>query len=86
MSNTEVRNLLGRLRAEIKKGGLDDETRSMVRQLDADIHTLLEADSETEADPIVERAREIEADFASEHPTTAGILREVIAALARMGI
>lgn len=86
MSNSEIRQLLGKLRDEIRKGGLDDDTRTMVRQLDTDIHALLESDDDSETDTIVERAREIEADFASEHPTTVRILRDVIEALARMGI
>ena len=87
MTNTEIRNLLTKLRDEIQGSQLDDETRTIMRDLDADIHDLL-GPEKTDVEPasVLERAREIEANFESDHPTTVNILREVIAALSRMGI
>lgn len=87
MTNSEIRNLLTKLRSELQNSQLDDETHRLMRDLDSDIHDLLGAESaDIETASIVNRAREIEADFESDHPTAVSILREVIAALSRMGI
>ena len=87
MSNTQIRELLARLQKEMQGTELDDDTRSMVRDLDAEIHDLLEANGESaETDTVVEKARELETSFAAEHPTIERFMREVIDALVRMGI
>ncbi len=87
MSNTEIRTLLAKLQAEIQKTELDDETRSMVKELDADIHGLLDTeDNTTETDSVVEKARTLETNFATDHPTIERCMREVIDLLVRMGI
>ena len=87
MSNTQIRELLAKLQNEIQKTELDDDTRALVRDLDSDIHELLEekegiAASET----VLEKARDLETNFASEHPTIERFMREVIDVLVRMGI
>lgn len=87
MSNIEIRNLLAKLRDEIQKSGLDAETQDLVREFDADIHDLLDSGkTEDETAFVLKRAKEFEADFETEHPTTVRILSEVIEALSRMGI
>lgn len=87
MPRKEIRELLAKLRAEIHAGELDAETKALVRDLDAEIHEMLEADSgESELEPVIDRARALEADFAAQHPTAARFLGEVIEALARMGV
>ncbi len=87
MSNTRIRELLARLQREIQDAELDDDTRSMVRDLDAEIHELLAAEGGAEdSDSVVEKARELETSFAAEHPTIERFLREVIDTLVRMGI
>ncbi len=87
MSNTEIRELLARLQEEIQKTELDDETRSMVKELDSDIHGLLDTQVDrTEAESVVEKARELETNFAADHPTIERFMREVIDVLVRMGI
>ena len=87
MSNTQIRELLRKLQEEIRKTELDDDTRSLVRGLDADIHDLLDSKEQgTDRDSVVEKARALETSFASEHPTMERFLREVIDALVRMGI
>lgn len=87
MSNRRIRELLARLQREIQDAELDDDTRSMVHDLDAEIHDLLAAGSDAEgSDSVVEKARELETSFAAEHPTIERFLREVIDALVRMGI
>lgn len=87
MSNTQIRELLAKLQDEIQKTELDDDTRSLVRDLDTDIHDLLDPEGHrAETDSVVEKARELETNFATEHPTIERFMREVIDALVRMGI
>jgi hypothetical protein len=87
MSNIEIRNLLAELRDEIQKSGLDSETQNLVREFDSDIQELLDSrKSEDETAFVLKRAKEFEADFETQHPTTVRILSEVIEALSRMGI
>ena len=87
MSNEQIRRLLARLEAEIKTTELDADTRALVRQLDADIHDLLESQPpESGGTDLLDRAKELEANFATEHPAAERFVREVIDALARMGI
>lgn len=87
MSNTQIRELLAKLQEEIQKTELDDETRSMVKELDSDIHGLLETNGDQlETDTIVKKARELETNFATEHPAIERFMREVIDVLVRMGI
>ena len=87
MTNAEIRNLLTKLRDEIQKSQLDAETRSLMRELDADIHNLLNPEkADVETASVLKRAREVEANFETDHPTAVRVLREVIEALARMGI
>jgi len=87
MSNNEIKDLLGKLRAEIGRTELDDETLSLVRDLDADIDDLLDPEGDrAETDSVLEKARELETSFATEHPTIERIMREFIDVLVRMGI
>ena len=87
MSNTKIRDLLAKLRDEIQNAELDDDTRTLVRELDSDIHDLLDPNSgETETASVLKRAKSLEADFATEHPVAVNIMSEVIETLARMGI
>ncbi len=87
MSTEQIRELLAKLQEEIHKTGLDDETRSLVRQLDTDIHDLLAADADqSESGSVVTRAKALEADFATSHPAAEGFMREVVDLLVRMGI
>ncbi len=87
MSNTQIRELLARLKHAMQETELDDATRSMVRELDSEIHDLLEADGESaQTDSVLEKARELETSFAADHPAIERFMREVIDALVRMGI
>ena len=87
MSNTQIRELLEKLQAEIQNTELDEDTRALVRDLDADIHGLLDKDSAAgESDSVLEKARELETNFATDHPTIERFMREVIDVLVRMGI
>ena len=87
MSDNDVRDLLERLKTEIQDAELDADTRKLMKDLDAEIHGLLESDADVEAfASVADRAREIEADFESDHPLAVRVLREIIQSLARMGI
>ena len=87
MSNIQIRHLLAKLRDEIQKTELDADTRTLVRELDSDIHDLLDSNAVgAEAASVLKRAKELEANFAIEHPTVERFMREVIEALARMGV
>ena len=87
MSTDQIKNLLAQLQEELRKTELDDETRSLVRSLDADVHTLLNEDAaQSDTSSIVKRAKELEANFATDHPTAERFMREVIDMLVRMGI
>ena len=87
MSNKEIRELLATLQGEIQKTELDEETRALVRDLDADIDDLLDPEgNRAETDSVLEKARELETNFATEHPAIERFMREVIDTLVRMGI
>ncbi len=87
MSNKQIRHLLTRLSNEIQNTELDADTRELVRELDDDIHDLLDTNGvEAKLSAVLERAEALEADFATKHPTAERFLRELMDALARMGI
>jgi hypothetical protein len=87
MTNETLRDLLARLRDEIHRTDVDAATRTRLRELDEDIHALLdEAAADPNADVMLDRARRLEASFASSHPTAERIMREVIDALAKIGL
>jgi len=87
MSTEQIKNLLTQLQDELRKTELDDETRDLVRALDADVHDLLsEEAAQADTSSIVKRAKELEADFATDHPAAERFMREVIDMLVRMGI
>ncbi len=87
MSESEVRDLLERLRNEIQDAELDADTRQLMKDLDDEIHGLLGSDADEDAiASVADRAREIEAGFESDHPLAVRVLREIIQSLARMGI
>ena len=87
MSNTQIRELLAKLQDEIQKTELDDDTRALVRDLDTDIHDLLDSEAHrAETESVLEKAKALETSFASEHPTIERFMREVVDVLVRMGI
>jgi hypothetical protein len=87
MTNSEIRNLLVKLRNEVQKSQLDAETQDLMRDLESDIHKLMDPEqTDVETESVLNRAREVEANFESDHPTAVRILSEVIGALSRMGI
>lgn len=87
MSNRRIRELLASLHEELRKTQLDQDTRNEIRTLDSDIHRLLdENDALDDPDDILDRAKLLEARFASDYPTATPLLREFINTLSRLGI
>jgi len=78
---------MAELRKETAAARMDAETEAALRQLDTDIHRLLDPGQETpESEPLIERARQLEADFAAKHPVFEGFMREVVDALVKIGV
>ena len=87
MSNEKIRELLARLQDEVQDTELDADTRSSLRDLDADIHALLDSTtSEQKISSVTERAKLLEAQFAISHPTVERFIREVIDTLAKIRV
>jgi hypothetical protein len=84
MSKDRIKELLGQLQDEIRNTDMDDELKMLVSDLDSDIHTVMENDEEVNA--LIDRAKEVEAGFATRYPAAERFMREVIDALVRMGI
>jgi predicted transcriptional regulator len=85
----ELRRALKNLQEHLAEAdALDPELRSRLERLDADIHALLEEPApDTERTGfLLEQAQAVDAHFAANHPRLEAVLREVVNALARMGI
>lgn len=86
MTDTDIKAKIARLREQLEAAGSPDpETVSLLQQLDADLHRLLNQ-SEPDSYPLRERIETLAAGFDAQHPQAAAILREIGAALARAGI
>ena len=87
MTEQNLKTLLNSLHDALEKTDrVDDETLKLVQDLDEDINRLLEADSDDEVDNVMDRARSVETRFALDHPVAERFLREIIDALAKVGI
>ena len=84
MSKDRIKELLSQLQDELRKTDMDDELQTLISGLDDDIHGAIENDGDVSA--LIDRAKEMEADFATRHPAAERFMREVIDALVRMGI
>ena len=77
--------------ADADRGEVDEELRGLLRQLDGDIHNLLEKRAaippEEDVPPgLATRTQELAARFAAEHPRMEPALRELGRMLSNMGI
>jgi hypothetical protein len=88
MPDRKVKELLTRLHQELENTDtVDEETLSLVKELDADIQKLVDSSAESEAyDSVVDRARSLETRFAVNHPVAERFLAEIMATLSRLGI
>jgi len=68
---------------------VDPEVRELLSTLDTDIHVLFaeaQAAEPLQTEGIMERAEALAARFAADHPRAEAMMREVVAALAKMGV
>jgi division protein CdvB (Snf7/Vps24/ESCRT-III family) len=88
MTEKSLKDLLNNLHRELESTEqVDDETRKLVEDLDEEINRLLdEEDTDFDFDDVVNHARSVEARFAVDHPVAERFLREIIDALAKVGI
>ena len=84
MSKERIKELLGQLRKELRTTDIDDELEQMLGDLDDDIDKII--DDNVDLDDVIDRAKEVEASFATNYPTAERVVREVIDLLVRMGI
>ena len=88
MTEQNLKQLLNNLQDALEDmDEVDEETLGLVRELDDEIHRLTEAGAPPdEYDSVVDQARSIETRFALEYPVAERFLRELIDALAKVGI
>lgn len=88
MSIQKLKELLSSLQDTLEHTErVDAETLDLVRELDAEIHRLTEAGaSSVEYEGALDQAKSMEARFAVDHPVAERFLREIIDALAKVGI
>ena len=84
MSNERIKKLLAQLREELASTAVDDDLQTLMGELDDEIHGVIENDADVNV--LVDRAKELEAEFATKHPAAERFMREVIDALVHMGI
>ena len=85
MSNEKLKELLTAVHDEMEGTDADAETRSMLKSLDEDIHKVL-GEGDGDESPAMERAKLLEARFATTHPVAERIMREVIDTLVKLGL
>jgi enamine deaminase RidA (YjgF/YER057c/UK114 family) len=90
MSKERIKELLTQLREEIRETDIDEELEQLLAGLDEDIETAIDdsagVDAVVDIDDFMDSAKELEASFATEHPTAVRVVREAIDLLVRMGI
>jgi hypothetical protein len=88
MTNQKLKELLSNLQDTLEHTErVDAETLELVRELDAKIHRLVEAGASSgEYEGALDQAKSMEARFAVDHPVAERFLREIIDALAKVGI
>lgn len=90
MSKERITELLSQLREEIRNTGVDADLKKLMGDLDDDISNVIDehagVDAVVDIEDVVDRAKAIEANFATQHPAAERFVREVIDLLVRMGI
>lgn len=85
MAKERLKELLTQVHQEAANTELDDEARSLIAEFDRELHGLLGDQPPAETDA-AERAKLLEVRFASQYPTLERFFREMVDALARMGV
>lgn len=87
MNPTQLLDSLVNLRTELELSeNIDPETLEQVRSIDANMHQLIKSNELRAEETISEQLIVLEAKFSAEHPLLEKLTRELIDALAKMGI
>lgn len=89
MSGTEIKATLSELHQALEDvDSVDPAMLDLLKQVDGDIHALLESRSpaEEEASALLLRVEALGANFAARHPHTERFFQELVTTLGRLGI
>lgn len=89
MQKSDIRDRLAELHRALEDiEQLDPSLIELLREVDEDIHEVLEKspDEEHEVGRLKERVEELGADFAARYPHTERFFQELVATLGRLGI
>ena len=87
MDNKKLRELLNQLQNEIQNTEtLDEQGHQLLKDLDEDIHTLLERSEEHSGDTFTERLEGALYHFEVTHPTLTVVISKVLDSLSGAGI
>ncbi len=88
MSKHDLKELLNRLNDALEgTERVDEETLTLVRELDQEIHRLTAAGAQADdVEGVIDQAKSMETRFAVDHPVAERFLREIMDALAKVGI
>lgn len=84
MSKARIKTLLSQLREELRTTDIDEELEQLLSELDQDIDNVIDEDADLSE--VIERAKQVEANFAANYPRAERFVRELIDVLVRMGI
>lgn len=89
MNTQALKDSLQQLRQHLESGGpIDAELKQLLITLDQDIHKVIAGQEagEPHESALVERAQEVSAQLAAEHPVLESTMRQLADALGKMGI
>lgn len=88
MSKDSIKTSIIKLRELLSEpDAIDQESLELAKNLETDLQRILDSQpAETAVDDSLDLAMAMEARFESEHPVLAGVTREIINALHRMGV
>ena len=87
MNANELLDSLVNLRSELEVAdNIDEETLTQVRNLDTNMHQLIKSNELGAEETLSEQLIVLEAQFSADHPILEKLTRELIDALAKMGI
>ena len=86
MTINRIEALLESLKAEIKKGHIDQQTSQLLTEFETEISPYLDNKITEPHESLLDKAKKLEVDFAQQHPTAEGIMQEIVANLGKMGI
>jgi hypothetical protein len=88
MEREQLKKTLQQLHRELgQQDHIDPEIHALLATLDEDIHKLVSEDpSEVKPAGVMDNAEQLAARYAAGHPRTEALLRELVNALARMGV